>query len=85
MSKSKAAFCPECGGVIIIATLPLAETNRETVKDFFRVAKQGFATDYISTEEFRTSDKYHWGHVGQCKLNGLQRVGEDKIERGKKP
>lgn len=47
----KGAYCKECGGWITLATMPHAETDRESQKEFARCATAGHLIKILPVAE----------------------------------
>lgn len=65
MKKVKVAICQHCEAVVILASMPEAETDRDTRRDFVKAAKQGLIIDMLSDEEWKAKP---FGHRPECKF-----------------
>lgn len=51
--KCKVAYC-KCGiRVLLVATLPEAESDKKIIKDFQKLASNGHIVDYITVEQLK--------------------------------
>lgn len=62
----KVACCNLCGGMIGVANMPFAETDRETQRDFKKYAEKGYTLKYLNNEEYRTTT-VPFNHTDDCK------------------
>ena len=49
--KAKVAFCKCEKGIFLMSALPYAETNKSSVREFAKYARQGYRIDYLDLDK----------------------------------
>jgi hypothetical protein len=53
--KVKVAWCTCNKSILLVAVLPCAETDKQTVRDFCKLANKGYKIEYMELETFKAS------------------------------
>jgi hypothetical protein len=51
----KVAWCTCNKSILLVAALPYAETDKETVRDFYKLASKGHTVEYMELDTFKAS------------------------------